>query len=304
MTYQFKKLGVDRYLVWDLLREIDPYYLNHHLFDTDMTAVENDRDMRRKAGKTVPSYVSYALAAYSRTLAEFPELNSYLRVYPLTRLAVYDGVDVALTIERHWNDRRIVLLALLRNAQTRSVDEIHEFLRHRRDDPLESLDEFNRYKSLLRLPGFCRWYLFQLFCKPFPSIMRQIVGTTAFTSVGRFGTTFTTPLSPRTCTLSLGKVEVRPRVTNAPESVSSANSPEKCVPSGAFSPTTGGPDAHHRENTGSQAIAAAQTSASGSPLRAALSVWLTLTYDHRIADGADIARAGDALRNRLEHWKK
>lgn len=253
MSYRFEKLGPDRYLVWDLLRETDPYYLNHHLFDTDLTAVEADRARRRESGAPVPSYVAYALAAYGRSLAEFPRFNSYLRVFPWTRLAVYDGVDVSLTIERDWDGRRIVLLGLLRDAQSQSVEAIHEFLRSRRDKPLESLDEFQKYKMLLKLPAFCRWHLFQIFCKPFPRLMRQIVGTTAFTSIGKFGTTATTPLSPRTVTLSLGKVEDRPRARDG------------------------------------QAIVAR-------------SVWLTLTYDHRIADGAELAAMGDRLRERLERW--
>lgn len=253
MSYRFEKLGPERFLVWDLLRETDPYYLNHHLFDTDLTAVEADRAERRASGKPVPSYVAYTLAAYGRSLAEYPNFNSYLRLYPLTRLAIYDGVDISLTIEREWEGRRIVLLGLLRNAQEMGVEAIHQFLASRRDAPLESLEEFQRYKTLLKLPAFCRWHLFQIFCKPFPRLMRQIVGTTAFTSIGKFGTTMTTPLSPRSCTLSLGKVEDRPRARSG------------------------------------QAVVTR-------------SVWLTLTYDHRVADGAEIAAMGDRLRERLERW--
>ncbi|HEY9068990.1 MAG TPA: 2-oxo acid dehydrogenase subunit E2 [Candidatus Ozemobacteraceae bacterium] len=253
MSHELQPLGPDRLLVWDLLRETDPYYLNHHLFDTDFTAVEADRDRRRAAGRPVPSYVAYALAAYGRTLAAHPRLNGYLRLWPRTRLSVFDGVDIALTIERFHDHQRIVLLALLRNAAHLSLDEIVGFLHSRRDQPLESLEEWKAYQRLQRIPAFCRWHLFQLFVKPFPDLLRRLVGTTAFTSVGKFGTTATTPLSPRSCTLSLGCVEHRPRVV-------------------------------------------------AGIVRPALSSWLTVTYDHRIADGADIARFGTALRSRLETW--
>ncbi|MBI3038131.1 hypothetical protein HYY75_03625, partial [bacterium] len=172
MTYKFVKLEAERYLVWDLLRETDPYYLNHHLFDTNLSAVEDDRKRRRAEGRVVPSYLAYSLAAYGRMLAQFPRFNSYLRIWPTTRLAVYGGVDIALTIERTWKQRHIVLLALLRNAQNLSIDEIHEFLRIRRDAPLEDLSEFSRFQRLLKVPAFCRWHLFQVFVKPFPSLMR------------------------------------------------------------------------------------------------------------------------------------
>ncbi len=253
MTYELRRLGADRYLVWDLLRETDPYYLNHHLFDVDFRAIEADRTVRRTAGTEAPSYIAYALAAYGRTLKKLPELNSYLRRWPFERLAVYRHVDVALTVERDWNGQRIVLLSLLTDAGNRSVEDIHAFLQSRRQLPLEELPEFASYLRLLKLPAFCRWHLFQVFCKPFPEIMRRIVGTTAFTSIGRFGTTFTTPLSPRTCTLSMGRVEPRPRAIDGNAKV-------------------------------------------------ALSSWLTLTYDHRIVDGAGVARAGDHLRDILASW--
>ena len=251
MSYEYQPLGADRYLVWDLLRETDPYYLNHHLLDTDFTAVEADRAQRRSEGRPVPTYVAYVLAAYGRTLAEFPNLNSYLRLYPITRLALYQGVDISLTIERDWNGRRIVLLGLLREAQAASVEAVHAFLQERREKPLEELDEFARYRLLLKVPVFLRWHLFQLLVKPFPGLLRQMVGTTAFTSIGRFGSTATTPLSPRACTLSLGKVEDRPRAKQG-------------------------------------------------AVVAALSAWLTVTYDHRVADGAEVARFGNLLRERIE----
>lgn len=251
MSFDLRPLGPDRLLVWDLLRETDPYYLNHHLFDTDMTVVEADVQRRLAAGEGLVSYVAYALWAYARTLAKFPILNSYLRAWPLTRLAVYRGVDIAFPIERDWEGSSIVLLGLLRDAQKLEVGEINAFLRSRKEAPLDSLTEFDSYRSLLRLPSWCRWWLFQLAAKPFPGLMRRLVGTTAFTSVGRFGTTLTTPLSPRTCTLSLGRVENRPRVVD-----------------GTVLPR--------------------------------MSVWITITYDHRVIDGGEVARFGDDLRRRLE----
>ena len=251
MSYDLRPLGPERFLVWDLLRETDPYYLNHHLFDIDMTAIEEDIQRRLAAGEPLISYLAYVLSAYACMLAEFPVLNSYLRIWPLTRLAVYRGVDIAFPIERIWEGNSIVLLGLLKDAQNLKVDEINSFLSERRDAPLDSLPEFGSYKRLLKIPSWCRWWLFQLGAKPFPGLMRRLVGTTAVTSVGKFGTTLTTPLSPHSCTVSLGLVETRPRVVE-----------------GRVEPR--------------------------------LSAWITVTYDHRVADGAFVARFGAGLRRRLE----
>jgi pyruvate/2-oxoglutarate dehydrogenase complex dihydrolipoamide acyltransferase (E2) component len=251
MPYKFVDLGPDRYLVWDLLRESDPYYLNHHLLDTDFSGVQAARDKARALGKDPPSFTAYALSAYAKTLREFPELNSYLRIWPTTKLAVYSGVDIALTMERRWNDKKIVLLALLKSAEHLNAEQINDFLNQRRDSPLESLEEFEGYKRLLKVPAFCRWHLFQVFIKPFPSLMRQLVGTTAFTSIGKFGTNITTPISPRTVTLSTGKIEPRPRSVNG-------------------------------------------------RVESRLSGWMTVTYDHRVADGADIGRFANTVKQRIQ----
>jgi hypothetical protein len=252
MSHHLRPLPPERFLVWDLLRESDPYYLNHHLIEVSFETVEADRSKRRAAGDPVPTYVAYALAAYGRGLASFPEFNSYLRMYPLTKLAVYDGVDVGLTIERDWQGRRVVLLGLLRDAQRQSPETIQAFLRTRKESPLETLEEFASWKRLLKLPAWCRWHLFQVFCKPFPELMRKLVGTTAFTSIGRHGTDLTTPISPRSCTLSLGRVAQRPWLH----------------PDGTVAPS--------------------------------LTAWLTLTYDHRINDGAATAQLAADIKRRLE----
>lgn len=253
MTHSLKKLARQRYLIWDLLRETDAFYLNHHLFDVDFSAIEADRQARLNPGEPAPSYVAYALAAYGRTLATFRSLNSYFRRWPRARLAVYDQVDVAVTIERDFLGQRVVLLSVLTDAASRPVADIHAFLQHRRQAPLDTLAEYTVYRRLLGLPAWWRRFAFRTFCKPSPASIQRVCGTTAFTSIGRLGSTFTTPLSPCTCTMSLGRVEPRPRAV-------------------------------------------------GGTVAVRPSAWVTLTYDHRVADGADIARAGNHLRDALEQW--
>jgi hypothetical protein len=90
---------------------------------------------------------------------------------------------------------------------------LRDFIRHfnsQKKKDLENSQYFKILKLFFFLPGFLRYTLFRLLARPFPSIMRNIAGTAAFTSVGKFGTDFTTPLSPKSMTLSLGAVKVRP----------------------------------------------------------------------------------------------
>ncbi len=251
--YSFDKLSGDRRLVWDLLSDTDSYYLNHQILLVDFTAVENARKAAAASGAFKPTYVAFTLYAISKALGAFPVFNSYLRSFPAARLALYKDIDICFTLERKKRDgAKYVGLSVLRNCEYKNFTELNsEFEEIKKSDYEKTADYKNR-RLFLMIPDFIRMFLFRLFYKPFPSKMRQIAGTCAFTSVGKHGVDFTTPLSPKSITFSLGRVGVRPV---------------------AFS---GGVEARS-------------------------CAYITLTYDHRIADGAECAALGERLKNIIEN---
>lgn len=250
--HSLEPLSPERFLVWDLLRDTAGYFLNHQILLVDFSAVERLRDAWRAAGRRPPTYVACALHAVSRVLPRHPRFNSYLRAWPAPRLALYEGVDIALTVEKPSPDGEPrTALALLRRADRLELRDLADALGRLRASPLEGLPDYGTYRRFLRMPRALRMTLFRLLCKPSPARMREIGGTCAFTSVGREGVDFTTPLSPRSITFSLGRVAPRPFAVDGRAEVR--------------------PGAH-----------------------------ITLTYDHRIADGAACARLGRDLKGFLE----
>ena len=214
-VYDLRPLSSQRHLVWDLLRDTDPYYLNHQIVVVDFSGVEEHRNRFAKVQLPKPSYVAYAIYGLTRVLPRFPVFNAYLREWPLTRLAYYHDIDVAYTVEKENSQNETVLtLGMLRNLEQL---DFHQFLGLFNRERALSLEEmpYTRIYSLFSLiPAFLRTTLFRIFCKPFPGIMRSIAGTVAFTSVGKHGVDFTTPLSPKSLTVSLGSVKKRPLIVD------------------------------------------------------------------------------------------
>lgn len=244
-------LSARRLLVWDLLRDTDGYYLNHHFFLVDFTGIETARMAFEKTGRTRPTYVALMMYAISRVLPDHLRFNSYLRTFPFPALAVYKGVDLAYTVEGKQNGKSVLTLSVLRNCDSLGFsDFMTVFKSHKTKGP--GRKEHQKVIDLIAsVPTLLRTIMFRLLCKPFPSVMRRIGGTSAFTSVGRHGVDFTAPLSPKSATFSLGAVKPRPMIVD-----------------GKVEPR--------------------------------LSAYVTITYDHRVADGSHCAHLGSHLRDFIE----
>lgn len=246
------KLSPQRNLVCDLLRDTDCYYLNHHIFMVDFSGIEKIRQDLTEQGQKAPSFVAFTLFALAETLSDYPVFNSYLRDFPLRRLALYRGVDIAYTaLKTDLTGSRQLTLSILEQCQNMCFRDFHDKYMNQCNSSLEGLGFYKILKLFALIPDSLRFALFRLFCKPFPSVMRKIGGTVAFTSVGKYGVDITTPLSPKSLTLSLGAI--KPRV------IESEGKP--CVKMAGY---------------------------------------ITLTYDHRIADGAECASLGNAIRHFME----
>jgi len=206
-------LPVHRRLVWDLLRDTDPYYLNHQVVLVDFATVDGVRERLAAAGQPKPSYVAFVLYAMTRVLPRYPVFNSYLREFPWVRLARYRGIDIAYTVEKTGPDGSPLLtLSVLRACGDCRFDEFVRRLEGQKNQSLDELGYTRTRRLFAAIPNVLRMPLFRLCCKPFPAVMRSIAGTVGFTSVGKHGVDFTTPLSPKSMTVSLGAVRPRPMV--------------------------------------------------------------------------------------------
>ena len=250
---QYRRLDPSRVLLNDLLGLARSCLVNHHIIEVDFTSVDHFRARYHKDTGRSATYVACTLLAVGQTLRGYPELNSYLQKLPTRRLVIYDDVDISMGVERMNNNTHWVSRSILRKANNKNFNDIVEFLDAARHGTYREDTDGRASAAFLKLPSLIRRLVMHSYLMTSPRRMQRAFGTCAFTSVGKFGTTITTPLSPRTVTFSLGSVRERPIVRD-----------------GSVVPAKTG--------------------------------YITITYDHRVADGADVARMGNDLCRFLESF--
>lgn len=200
------------------MKDTKGYFLNHHILLVDFTVLEIIRQNYIKKGLKKPSYVPLTMFAMSWGLKKFPVFNSYLRTFPWPGHAIYKNIDLVYTAEKMINpeqkEKKQLTLSIIRDCETMELNDFLNAFEKQKKATLSGLNYAKILKFFLLIPNFIRFLLFRLFCKPIPEIMRKIGGTAAFTSVGKYGVDFTTPLSPKSMTVSLGSVKMRPLVTD------------------------------------------------------------------------------------------
>jgi pyruvate/2-oxoglutarate dehydrogenase complex dihydrolipoamide acyltransferase (E2) component len=193
----------------------------HHvkaLLEVDVT--EGRRKMRRlraDAG-TVVSFTGWITACVAAAGAEYG--NSYAMYVGAKKIAVFDDVDVALSVERVVAGKRVPLPMRVRNAARKSAQEISAEIDAAQRESLSGgqieLGE-KRPKLLERLyfslPGFLRRPLLRLVLRS-PSRVRAMMGTITITSLAMYGKSrgWAIPLSVAPLCIALGSVTRQPAV--------------------------------------------------------------------------------------------
>lgn len=131
------------------------------------------------------SFTAYVVACVGRAAAAHPAVHAYRTWWG--RLATHDHVDLATLIETEAADGPFPLAHLIRNAHTRSVEDISGELRAVKGDKGSSrsgvlLQRFGIAGA--RVPGL--WALMYAVMRRSVRL-RRMVGTVAVTSVGMFG---------------------------------------------------------------------------------------------------------------------
>lgn len=152
----------------------------HGLISCDVTKAREllDDDPER-------SFTAFLLASVGRAAANHPEVHGYRDWRG--RLVVHHYVDVSALIEVEAEGRSFPLAHLIRDADTRSVQDITAEIRRVKDAPGASPSGrlLRRLPLLIgRIPGAMR--LFYAAAARSPRL-RTMVGTVTVTSVGMFG---------------------------------------------------------------------------------------------------------------------
>jgi len=184
----------------------------HGLVTFDVT--EARRAIERRAEETGErlSFTAFLVGCLGRAIEEHPHVQSYRDWRG--RVVTFDDVDVSVLVEREVDGRRLGFPHVVRAANRRSVDSIHEEIRAAQADSDEV--RRSRWASLgLRLPGVVRRQLWRL-PQGFPRRWARLAGTVSVTAVGMFGSGGGWGVSPTNYTLQLtvGGIATEPAIVD------------------------------------------------------------------------------------------
>ncbi len=193
----------------------------HHvagLGEIDVTDSRNAiREYRRRSGKGM-SLTAWVVKCVSRAVAEQPEVQACRK--GRRGLVVFHDVDVLVVVERLVGSERVPLPYILRRANAKSLQQVHDEIRSAQQQELTgrevSLGQAPTpwFTPLFRrLPQFLQRIPFKLVARH-PFLAKRVQGTVGVTAVGMFGRFAGWPLTVGLHTLdfALGGVVRRPGV--------------------------------------------------------------------------------------------
>ena len=141
----------------------------------------------RQACLTRPTWYALFTKAFAIVAARTPELRrSYLR-YPWPHLYEHPRNLATLNLERKFGDEKIVIYALIRGPENRTLEELDAIIRWHKNEPLENIGSFQRAIRLGRLPFPIRRLVWWVSLNFFGRLRCHNYGTFGVTSTGGIG---------------------------------------------------------------------------------------------------------------------
>lgn len=184
----------------------------HGLVEIDVTeARQRIQEINVETGERL-SFTAFLVFCLARAIEDHPHINAYHDWRG--RVHVFDDVDVNVLIETTIQGERLGVPHVIREANHRSLQSIHEEIRTAQESPDPT--ELSWVGRLgFRLPGFVRRLIWRL-PQWFPQRWKDMAGTVTVTSVGMFCQGGGWAVSPTNYTLQLtiGGIHSEPRIVD------------------------------------------------------------------------------------------
>ncbi|WP_132195914.1 MULTISPECIES: 2-oxo acid dehydrogenase subunit E2 [Kribbella] len=200
-----------RRLVIDAGRASRRRHAIHGLFEVDVTSARQLLQARRLATGTELSFTAFVIACVARAVAAEPGVQAYRDLRG--REVIFDNVDVGLPIEVTVDGAPFAFTHVIRDAGSRTVEDIHREIREIQADPARSpsVRKESWARAYLLLPAAVRIGLLGALHR-WPNQQRALAGTVGVTAVGMFGAGGGWGIAFQLHTLSIviGGITVRP----------------------------------------------------------------------------------------------
>lgn len=231
------------------LRSFQRKPMVHGLIEVDVAKARASLEEHKARSGESLSFTAFIIACVAKAVDENKSVQAYR--WGMTRLVVFDDVDVALVIERDIAGEKVPLLYVIHAANRKSFQEIHHEIRAiQARDPAKSVLGF---AALPFVPPVVFTRILYRALRTFPWLHKRVVGTVGVTAVGMFGKGggWGIPTAASSLAITIGGLAPKPVVVDGRIVIHEV----LCV---------------------------------------------TLSFDHRIIDGAPAARFTDRLRELIE----
>ena len=212
-TYTVKPFPTYRQATLDVLDAARRKHMIHGLIEVDVTKPRMLlREIKEKTGEPL-SFTGFIIYC----LAKAVDMNKHMHAYRNWRnqLIIFDEVDVSTTVERLVHGRNEVIPTIIRAANRKSIQEIHQEIRLTQSRKVEEAGVFRFIQLYLAIPAFIRRWFFRILDRS-PHLMKKNAGTILVTAIGMFGdgAGWGIPIASHTLNLTIGGMDCR-TVNNA-----------------------------------------------------------------------------------------
>jgi pyruvate/2-oxoglutarate dehydrogenase complex dihydrolipoamide acyltransferase (E2) component len=187
--YRVVNLTTGRRVMLNMLDLAEPKHSMYGLLEVDVTVARQFiAEHKKRTGETL-SFTGFLTLCLARAVDENKEVQAYLK--GRKQLILFDDVDVGIMVEHKVGEKRALMGHVIRGANHKTYQEIHEEIRSAQSAPLPP----NRglpawFRTAMLFPWPLSW-LFKAFMhwagRRDPTIVTSMGGTVSITAVGMFG---------------------------------------------------------------------------------------------------------------------
>jgi pyruvate/2-oxoglutarate dehydrogenase complex dihydrolipoamide acyltransferase (E2) component len=187
----------------------------HLLIEVDVTkARQLLREHKTKTGESL-SFTAFILHCLAQAVSENKMMQAYQKGQK--QLVLFDDVDVAITIEREMEGNKQPIIYIIRAANQKSLQEIHQEIRTAQHQAVKDAWEGMKWFGFLPLVGFrIIWPFLWRIIRTYPQVQRKFAGTVGVSAVGMFGDGggWGIPINAHTLDLTIGGIAEKPGIVD------------------------------------------------------------------------------------------
>lgn len=160
------------------------------------------------------TYTPVLLKIIAHVQKKYPIMNAILaRDIIRKKIFLPEGVDISIAMEKKHKGRTIVLIPVIREVNTKSIENISSEIKYLSKLPFDKMPNIKWIKLLNLDPDFLKYVTMRVICQ-YPRLYNFFFGTIGFTNLGKYGITHFYPLWINATVFGIGTIEEKPVARN------------------------------------------------------------------------------------------